>query len=110
MEQEEKRIMEEKRKYKEKVQKQKTQGDFTKSNVKGQKAVYQNDLNFNKSKALRRYRALMEGVKPNSEFDKYSMRGSEKGISVQQNEEQEQTFSQQVAEADEQQEEEQQEA
>ena len=67
--------MEEKRKYKEKVQKQKAQGDFTKSNVKGQKAVYQNDLNFNKSRALRRYRVLMEGVKPNSEFDKYSMRG-----------------------------------
>lgn len=37
---------------------------MSKLNAKGEKAAYQNDLTFHKSKALRRYRAIMDGKKP----------------------------------------------
>jgi hypothetical protein len=42
--------------------------------TKGEKSSsFNQDLNFHKSKALRRYRAIMDGKKPDSEFDKYSV-------------------------------------
>jgi hypothetical protein len=48
--------------------------DYSRVSGKGEKsAVFKEDLNFHKSRALRRYRAIMDGKKPDSEFDKYSV-------------------------------------